>query len=78
MKGEISSVVIHHIKRDCCGTQNTVQISSLIKRYYIFYPDKLADTLVRNTRIASNIREAVHLVQNTVSKSVWNSCIYQV
>lgn len=52
MKGEISSVAIYQIKKDCCGTQNTVQISSLIKRYYIFYPDKLADTLIRNTRIS--------------------------
>lgn len=78
MKAEISSGVIYHVKRDCCGTQNTVQISSLIKGYYIFYPDELADKLIRNTRIASKIREAVHLVQSTVTKSVWNSCIYKV
>lgn len=78
MKGEVSCVAIYHIKKDCCGMQSTVQISSLIKRYYVFHPDKLADMLVRNTRIAQKTREAVHLLQNTVSKNVWNSCIYRV
>lgn len=33
----------------------------------IFYTDKLAGTLVRN-RSASKLREAVYLIQNTVSK----------
>lgn len=47
MKGEVSCMAIYHIKKDCCGMQSTVQISSLIKRYYIFHPDKIADMLVR-------------------------------